>query len=59
VVVWKTDTGAEARRLSGHGGALTALAFSPDGHLLATASWDNKVKVWDGRPSTEEGNSDQ
>ncbi len=33
--------------LRGHTGDAISLAFSPDGKLLATASNDNVVKVWD------------
>ena len=33
--------------LTGHSGDVISLAFSPDGKLLATASNDNVVKVWD------------
>jgi WD40 repeat protein len=33
--------------LRGHTGDVISLAFSPDGKLLATASNDNVVKVWD------------
>jgi WD domain, G-beta repeat len=33
--------------LTGHCGDVISLAFSPDGRLLATASNDNVVKVWD------------
>jgi RNA polymerase sigma factor (sigma-70 family) len=30
-----------------HGSPVTSVAFSPDGKLLATGSWDNTVLIWD------------
>lgn len=39
-------------RLTGHQQPVNHLAFSPDGRRFASASFDKKVKVWDGRTGT-------
>src|SRR5262249_54059623 len=36
-----------ATLLRGHTGAVTAVAFAPDGRSLVSASQDGSVKVWD------------
>ena len=32
--------------LSGHNGYVSSVAFSPDGSLIASGSWDNTIKIW-------------
>lgn len=39
--------GALIRTLEGHAGRVTALAATPDGHLVVSGSDDHLVKVWD------------
>jgi WD40 repeat protein len=47
VIAWKVNDGAIVRTFVGHLDACYAIALSPDGKLLATGSYDQKIKLWD------------
>lgn len=43
---WRVADGSLVRTFSGHFDAIYALAISPDGKVLATGSYDHKIKLW-------------
>src|SRR5204862_14836 len=45
VRLWEVATGRERHRLEGHRGVVLAVALSPDGKTLASASKD--IRLWD------------
>lgn len=56
IYVWSLQTGKLLDVLSGHEGPVCSLAFSPTSQVLASASWDKSVRLWEtfeGRPYKE------
>src|SRR5262249_9194526 len=47
ITLWEVATGKASQNLTGHGGAINGLAFSPDGKTLASGAYDGTVKTWD------------
>lgn len=46
IKLWNADTSVSTKTLSGHTDHVFAVAFSPEGDLVASGSWNGEVKVW-------------
>jgi WD40 repeat protein len=47
IVIWDVRMARPLMQLEGHDGGVRCVSFSPDGHRLASASTDGRVRVWD------------
>jgi WD40 repeat protein len=44
---WQRQLHLELKTLRGHSGAVSSVAFSPDGRRIVTGSYDHTAKVWE------------
>lgn len=47
IKLWDVETGVEIRTLTGHTEPIESLAFSHDGKILASGSFDGTILLWD------------
>jgi WD40 repeat protein len=53
VKLWKVETGKELAALREHTAIVFSVCFSPNGRILASASQDESIKLWQMRPATQ------
>ncbi|KAF2841316.1 WD40 repeat-like protein [Patellaria atrata CBS 101060] len=44
--IWSVQTGQLLDRLAGHEGPVSSLAFTPNGGVVVSGSWDHTVRIW-------------
>ena len=45
--LWQQTRGNQIKSFTNHNNIVSCVAFSPDGRLLASVSWDNKIEIRD------------
>lgn len=45
-LLWDANSASQIAKLTGHEGAVTAVAFSPDNKIFATGSDDTTIRLW-------------
>ena len=53
VIAWDFVNGGDPIEMAGHTSTINDLAYSPDGSLIASASSDDSVRIWNAADGTE------
>ena len=54
---WNRLRHSDLLTFKGHSLVVSGVAFSPDGHRIASCSWDRTVKIWDAAPARKRSRS--
>lgn len=46
IKIWEVGTGREVHALTGHTDSIRTMAFSPNGKILVSGSWDKTLRFW-------------